>query len=110
MPNLNPFRCFACGQPGHVKANCPTGKAAAPKVQDTPAGWCGTCDPTTRQIDNGTTISRCHWCHPLRAEGLAQHVNCGGCGNTKYAWDKAPCGKHQVLAHEDQLVFASLRG
>jgi hypothetical protein len=27
--------------------------------------WCGTCDPTTRLIDNGGPVTRCPACHPL---------------------------------------------
>ena len=107
MPFGNPFRCFTCGQAGHLKANCPSRNTPAPTPAG-PAGWCGTCDPRTRHIDHGGYLSRCHYCHPKRSDGLAQHVNCAACGNTKYTWDQSPCGDHRPLAYQGELVFAAL--
>lgn len=39
-------------------------------------------------------MARCHLCHPLAHRPLAQHRQCGGCGQVVYAWESRPCDEH----------------
>lgn len=98
-------RCFNCNEPGHLAASCPARSEKAPTewTQTTRPPWCGNCDQRTRLIDHGDYAARCRdcWAWPERGthrgQQLAQHTTCGGCGDTIYAWDANPCGKHQTL-------------
>jgi Zinc knuckle len=98
-------RCFQCGESGHIAALCPARSEKAPTewTAGTRPPWCGQCDQRTRLVDCGSYASRCRHCwawperRTHRGQELPQHTSCGGCGDTIYAWDAAPCGKHQQL-------------
>jgi hypothetical protein len=96
-------RCFNCNEPGHISAACPAKAAPSEWQLSTRLPWCGNCDQRTRLIDHGDYAGRCKdcWAWPERGthrgQELPQHTRCGGCGDTIYAWDSAPCGNHQAL-------------
>lgn len=63
----------AAARPAPIRSTDRRGAAdaagASPRGNDKkPAGWCGQCDPVTRQI--GDPPSRCRTCHPRRGEPL----------------------------------------
>jgi Zinc knuckle len=97
------WKCFHCGEPGHLAAACPQAASQEKTSSDRPQ-WCGECDLETRLIDHKTYMQRCHKCWAWPAKGtrhhqpFPQHRICGGCQNIVYAFEKSPCGKHQPLA------------
>jgi hypothetical protein len=106
MSEVDGELCFRCRKPGHFARSCPdlaTDFSPTGQEQTTRPPWCGGCDPRTRLIDHGAYMERCSRCWAWPARGthpgqlLPQHKRCGGCQQVVYAWDAAPCGKHQSL-------------
>lgn len=93
------MNCYECGQPGHIKANCPN-KAwlAGPAAGDGRPAWCGTCDERSRHLELADgRVKRCQ-CHPESHKMLPQHRRCPSCRVLVASWDAAPCGKHALAA------------
>ena len=92
------MKCHTCGTEGHVARDCQYENEFSPAARPS---WCGECDPATRLVDHGNYAQRCYRCWAWPAKGtrpnqhLSQHRRCGGCGTLIYAFDAAPCGKHQ---------------
>lgn len=84
-----PAKCFDCGTPGHVAADCPHREL----IPDDKPLWCGECDRRTRLVTTGDAVKRCH-CHPLSHLPLVQHIRCPGCRVIVHSWDINECGSH----------------
>lgn len=93
--------CYRCGSDDHLVRDCPLNyqpPATTPPKPSKPP-WCGQCDERTRLVTVADgRMARCHACHPLRGQELAQHKICPGCHHRVYAWDQQLCGNHQEPA------------
>jgi hypothetical protein len=47
-------------------------------------------------------MKRCE-CHPAHGNRLPQHRTCGACGQLIYAWDYAPCDRHQTMGPREHI-------
>lgn len=94
------MKCFECGQPGHIAADCPN----RDELNGGPP-WCGICDRRTHlRTTPGGGVQRCPSCHPKRHESLHQHRRCPTCRMVVHDWDNSPCGQHRAPHATDQRL------